>query len=82
MFHIDKSGLPKNVALGLIVWLNTSYIDEKFRLFSGHTQVNATDIRNLPYPSLDNLSEMGNKIKKISDWNQILFDSIAEGYLS
>src|SRR5574344_377633 len=79
VFHVNKSGLPKDIAYGLIVWLNTSFIDEKFRLFSGHTQVNATDLRNLPYPSEKVLIKMGKKLQVYSDWNQELFNSIAEG---
>lgn len=81
VFHVNKSGLPKDIAYGLIVWLNTSFIDEKFRLFSGHTQVNATDLRNLPYPSEKALIKMGKKLQMYSDWNQELFNSIAEGYI-
>lgn len=37
-------------------------VDEYFRQFSGHTQVNATDLRNLKYPSLSQLMAMGEKI--------------------
>ena len=66
------------IAYGLICWLNSTYIDEKFRLFSGHTQVNATDLRNLPYPSVEELSELGKKIKLEKQWNQILFDELSE----
>ncbi|MBP5448682.1 MAG: N-6 DNA methylase, partial [Spirochaetales bacterium] len=33
VFHINKSSLPENIAYGLICWLNSTYIDEKFRLF-------------------------------------------------
>jgi adenine-specific DNA-methyltransferase len=33
-----------------------------FRLFSGHTQVNADDLRRLKYPSLDELKSIGMQI--------------------
>jgi adenine-specific DNA-methyltransferase len=79
VFHVNKSGLPEELAYGLIVWLNTSYIDEKFRLFSGHTQVNATDLRNLPYPPVKTLTEMGKELKTISLWDQKQFDIIVKG---
>ncbi len=77
VFHYDKEGLRKELALGLIVWLNTTFLDEQFRKFSGHTQVNATDLRNLPFPSKEKLLELGKKLEKYDDWNQNLFDSIA-----
>ena len=76
VFHINKSSLSENIAYGLIVWLNSTYIDEKFRLFSGHTQVNATDLRNLPYPNLKDLEGLGKKIKKHKVWNQKVFDDL------
>ena len=81
VFHQNKLGLDENIAYGLVCWLNSTYIDEKFRLFSGHTQVNATDLRNLPYPSLEQLSELGEKLKSKEIWNQNLFDELSEGVM-
>lgn len=78
VFHINKSGLSENVAYGLVCWLNSTYIDEKFRLFSGHTQVNATDLRNLPYPSAKDLEEVGKKLKAEKEWSQQVFDELSE----
>ena len=61
------------------MWLNTTWIDEKFRLFSGHTQVNATDLRNLPYPSVEQLKSMGRRLGLIkNEWEQEIFDNIAK----
>ena len=78
VFMQDKHGIDKGVAYGLIVWLNTTWIDEKFRLFSGHTQVNATDLRNLPFPLLDDLKKMGARLERENEWSQELFDAIAK----
>ncbi len=78
VFHLKKSSLNENIAYGLVCWLNSTYIDEKFRLFSGHTQVNATDLRNLPYPSIEDLEKIGKKIKKYKEWNQQIFDELSE----
>ena len=58
-FHRDGAGLPDVIALGLAAFLNSTAVDDYFRLFSGHTQVNATDLRNLHYPSLDDLRRLG-----------------------
>ena len=79
IFHVNKSGLSENIAYGLICWLNSTYIDEKFRLFSGHTQVNATDLRNLPYPKIEDLEEIGKQLKSEKEWSQIIFDKISKG---
>lgn len=59
VFHIKKGGLPLDVAKGLVVFLNSTVLDNYFRVFSGHTQVNATDLRNMKYPSLDDLKRLG-----------------------
>ena len=78
VFMQDKHGLDKYMAYGIVVWLNTTWLDEKFRAFSGHTQVNATDLRNLPYPSAKQLSDMGRKIELEKEWAQEVFDRIAK----
>jgi adenine-specific DNA-methyltransferase len=60
IIHCNKTGLEKSIAIGLFVFLNTNYIDQVFRQFSGHTQVNATDLKNIKYPSLAQLTMMSN----------------------
>lgn len=77
VFHQNKSSLPENIAYGLVCWLNSTYIDEKFRLFSGHTQVNATDLRNLPYPSSEELNRLGIELRSKKEWNQQIFDKLS-----
>jgi adenine-specific DNA-methyltransferase len=51
-FHRDGKGLTATLATGLALYLNSSMVDSYFRQFNGHTQVNATDLRRLRYPSL------------------------------
>ena len=61
------AGRPRNVvplrspdlARGIAMWLNTTFIDEWFRGVSGSTQVNARDIRQMPCPTLEELEELG-----------------------
>lgn len=59
VFHSGKKGMPLDLAYGLCAYLNTDLVDEEFRLFSGHTQVNATDLRRMKYPSKSHLQELG-----------------------
>ena len=61
-FHYRGGGLDPALARGLAVFLNSTAVDQFFRLFSGHTQVNATDLRNLHYPSAAQLVDIGRKI--------------------
>jgi len=59
VFHCNKRGLDDDVARGLCAYLNSQAVDDYFRTFSGHTQVNATDLRRLCYPTLDQLKSLG-----------------------
>jgi adenine-specific DNA-methyltransferase len=69
-FHADGQGLDRSLAVGLFVFLNSTVVDQYFRRFSGHTQVNATDLRKLSYPDRKTLQAMGagmNVLEKSQD---------------
>lgn len=59
VFHRARGPLPEDTARGLTVYLNAQVVDAWFRQFNGHTQVNATDLRTLPYPDITRLGELG-----------------------
>jgi adenine-specific DNA-methyltransferase len=59
VFHQAKQGLPDVLAWGLTAYLNCTLVDAYFRRFSGHTQVNATDLRRMRYPSRQTLTALG-----------------------
>ncbi len=61
-YHRRYGGLSKELAKGLTIYLNSSIVDQYFRQFSGHTQVNATDLRNLKYPNEIQLLALGRRI--------------------
>ncbi len=63
-FHSKGNGLSQNLAKGLALYLNSSLFDQYFRLFSGHTQVNATDLKKMRYPSHDQLMRLGTYVKQ------------------
>ncbi|MFT5469591.1 MAG: adenine-specific DNA-methyltransferase [Verrucomicrobiales bacterium] len=65
-FHRNRRGLPENLATGLAIFLNSPWLDQFFRRFNGHTQVNATDLRNLRFPCEADLIKMG---KALADWS-------------
>jgi adenine-specific DNA-methyltransferase len=58
-FHANGHGMDAEVAYGLACYLNSSYVDSYFRQFSGHTQVNASDLRRIKYPPYDVLVRIG-----------------------
>ena len=49
VFHSNKQGLPKALSFGIAMFLNTTAVDEHFRTFNGHIQVNVTDLKRLKY---------------------------------
>ena len=59
VFHQRKRGLDAELAHGLAAYLNTDEVDQHFRSFNGHTQVNAGDLRSMRYPSVEALRELG-----------------------
>ncbi|MBN0949350.1 SAM-dependent methyltransferase, partial [Pseudomonas aeruginosa] len=59
VFHDKKKGLSKELAYGLAVYLNCTAVDQQFRRFNGHTQVNATDLKLMKYPSRETLLGLG-----------------------
>ena len=77
VYHFDKKGISKDLALGLFAYLNSTLLDKYYRLFGGHTQVNATDLKNIPYPSIATLEQIG---KSVNDTNisQAEIDKIIE----
>ncbi len=64
-FHANGRGLERKLAVGLFAFLNSTMVDQYFRRFSGHTQVNASDLRNLPYPDSETLIAIGNNITSL-----------------
>jgi len=76
-FHKQGSGLPADLAKGLAVYLNSTIVDQYFRLFSGHTQVNATDLRKMPYPTHEQLLRLGAHVEETMP-NQETIDAIIE----
>jgi hypothetical protein len=74
VFHSEKKGINGDVAHGLAVFLNSTAVDDYFRRFSGHTQVNATDLRLLRYPGIQDLEELGRWAQVQGDLTQELID--------
>lgn len=77
VFHHRNTGLPLDLAWGIATYLNSTIVDLFFRQFNGHTQVNATDLRSLRYPSVDQLMELGVAARH-ADRKQDAIDSMVD----
>jgi tRNA1(Val) A37 N6-methylase TrmN6 len=83
VFHQYKQGLPVALAHGLAVFLSTTAVDENFRRFSGHTQVNATDLKLMKYPSREALIALGAwAIEQNCELTQAMIDNKFEVFLA
>lgn len=60
---------------GLYVLLNSTIYDQHYRILNGSTQVNSTEINNMPVPPKDTICQMGKGLKG-TDLSQSACDSI------
>jgi adenine-specific DNA-methyltransferase len=67
VFHIANQGLDPQLAVGLTAYLNSRFVDDYIRQFNGHTQINATDLRELRYPTAVQLRRLGSASATLND---------------
>ncbi len=81
VFHENKRGLPEALAHGLAIFLNSTAVDEYFRRFNGHTQVNAADLRLLKYPPRNTLIELGRWAMQAQSPDQARIDGVVKTFM-
>jgi adenine-specific DNA-methyltransferase len=79
VFHTKRQPISENLAHGLSAYLNATAVDTYFRRFNGHTQVNATDLRAMRYPSHDALITLGLWAKENANLSQDEIDERVNG---
>ena len=80
-YHARGKGMNPDLAKGLTAFLNSTLFDQYFRLFSGNTQVNATDLRKIKYPCKNDLIKLGTQIHE-SAFDQDQIDQLVHQNLS
>ena len=63
-------------AYGLATVFNSSFMDKYFRCISGNTQVNATEIRVMKFPSREQVKEIGEQAYKLKLFERAKIDVI------
>lgn len=81
VYHQRNQGIDPLLALGLAGYLNSRFVDDFVRAFSGHTQINATDLRQLRYPDVDDLARLGAEIDGRPWPCQAELDDLLDAYL-
>lgn len=65
---------------GLYVLFNSTLYDKYYRILNGSTQVNATEINNMPVPDIGCIQKMGRKLMRSKDLSESNCDDILEEY--
>lgn len=73
--HAHGRGLSPALARGLTLFFNSTWADHYFRAFSGHTQVNAADLRAFRYPVREALERIG-RAAPMGELSQVEIDTI------
>lgn len=73
--------LTATESYGLASVFNSTFMDRYFRCLSGNTQVNATEIRVMKFPSRAQVQEIGKQIQDLSKFEANLNDLIVNSVL-
>ena len=68
--------LDRDEVVGLCALLNSELFDTYFQIFNGNVNVSATELREMRFPSLNNIKEIGNKIILSNDYSMNNVNSI------
>ena len=60
--RLDKKAMLREEVYGLFVLFNSSIYDEYYRILNGSTQVNSTEINDIPIPDIDSIRRLGKKL--------------------
>ncbi len=80
VFHHRNAGMAIDLVWGIATYLNSTTVDVFFRQFNGHTQVNATDLRSLRYPSVDQLTALGMAARAV-EYDQVVIDALVDRFV-
>jgi adenine-specific DNA-methyltransferase len=80
IYHAERS-LSLDETYGLAALFNSALLDRYFRTISGSTQVNATELRTMPFPILKSVAAIGRKIQALPEFEsraieQIVLDAV------
>ena len=75
IYHGSRE-LSENEVYGIAALMNSALYDRYFRLMSGSTQVNATELRTLKFPPLDVIELLGNRVGESLPFNETVVEDI------
>jgi adenine-specific DNA-methyltransferase len=75
VYHPDRE-LTVPEVFGLAAFFNSSLLDRYFRTLSGNTQVNATELRSMRFPSLAAVARIGSRVRALDTFEHDMVESI------
>ena len=75
---IDNSDMCEALVFGLYIVLNSTLYDMYYRILNGSTQVNATEMNTIPFPSRNILERLGKRLMEVGDFSTEYCDRILE----
>src|SRR6185312_4212151 len=80
LYHANRE-LADGEVYGLTALFNSAWLDRYFRIISGNTQVNATEIRSIRFPRLDQVAEIGRRLKTLEPFRPEQVERVVLGVL-
>lgn len=75
VYHAERE-LTVDEVFGLTALFNSALLDRYFRIISGNTQVNATEIRAIRWPMLNDVATIGSRLKALGDYQPARVEGI------
>jgi adenine-specific DNA-methyltransferase len=72
--------LHRSEVLGISALLNSEIFDTYFRSFNGNVNVSASELRAMPFPSLQMISDLGNRLIMANDFSMESVNKLINTY--
>lgn len=80
VYHKQRE-LTDDEVFGLAALFNSALLDRYFRTISGNTQVNATEVRTMPFPDLATVARIGSRMLTDRDFTPDGVEQVVRGEL-
>jgi adenine-specific DNA-methyltransferase len=69
IYHSERE-LTLEEVYGITALFNSALLDRYFRIISGNTQVNATEIRSMKFPALPAVAGIGRRVRELASFDR------------
>ena len=74
--RMDKKEMSLPLTYGIYALLNSTLFDMFYRILNGSTQVNSTEINNIPVPPIEDIEEIGKQLLEADNLSTETCDKI------